>query len=74
MKQSVEPQSIKVNMVLFESEKIIEEERGIRREFGSERADALIRISSFARCRVTQPSTCAEVGGLPAIFLFLPSC
>ena len=42
MKQSVEPQLIKVNIGLFGSEMIIEEERGIRREFGSERTDTLI--------------------------------
>jgi hypothetical protein len=60
-------------MVLFGSD-MREEKRGIRREFGSERADALIRISSCAQGGVTQPSACAEVGGLPAIFLDLPFC
>jgi predicted DNA-binding transcriptional regulator len=73
MKQSVEPQSIRVIIFLLESDKSVEE-RGIRRELGSERADALIRISSCAQRGVTQPSACAEVEGLPAIFLDLPSC
>ena len=73
MKQSVEPQSIRVIIFLLESDKSVEE-RGIRREFGSERADALIRNSSCAQCEVTQPSACAEVGGLRTIFLAPPSC
>ena len=73
MKQSVEPQSIRVIIVLFESDKRVEK-RGIRREFGSERADTLIRNISCAQCWVTQPSACAEVGELLVIFLSLQFC
>jgi hypothetical protein len=72
MKQSVEPQSISVIMFWFGSD-MREEKRDIRREFGSERADAFIRSSSCAQGGVTQPSACAEVGELLAIFLVLPS-
>ena len=73
MKQSVEPQSIRVIIVLFGSDKKVEK-RGIQREFGSERADVLIQSILCAQFWVMQPSVCAEVGELLVIFLSLLFC
>ena len=57
-KQCVEPESTNAET---ESENA-EEVRGTRREFGSERADALRRTSSIgAQVGITQSSVCAEV-------------
>src|SRR5271169_879101 len=56
--------------VILTESGIKEEEREIRRELGSERADAFILISSIgAQCGMTEPSACAEAGRLPTIFL-----
>ena len=57
-KQCVDPESTRAEKVKEESA----EHRGMRREFGSERADALRRITSgVAQGESTQSSTCAEV-------------
>jgi hypothetical protein len=74
IKQCVEPQLIRVVIEIELGRR--GEERDICRELGSERVDVYIQKSLYAQCGVTQPSVCAEVGGLPTIFLnpWIPSC
>src|ERR1700677_1715904 len=68
IKQWVDPESTSARIVLLVLG-MLEIERGIRSEFGSERADALSLKDSVAQLRVTQPSVCTEDGGLRTIFL-----
>ena len=68
-KQWVEPESISADIVGAGSE-IAEDVNETRRELGSERADALSRITSeVAQGGSTQSSACAEAGGLLSLFL-----
>ena len=71
MKQCVEPESTKASRGILESE-IVDDVRDSRNELGSERVDALSLRIPFAQFWVTQPSACAEEGGLLVIFLCLP--
>ena len=65
-KQCEEPQSISAKNL---QESVSGDVTGIRKEFGSERADALSRALGSAQLRSTQSSACAEAGGLLPIFL-----
>ena len=69
MKQCVEPESTSARLEV----EIVGDVRGIRRELGSERADAFNLNTSFAQFWETQPSACAEDGGLLMIFLSRPT-
>jgi hypothetical protein len=48
---------------------IVGDVRDMRRELGSERADAFSLNTSFAQFWETQPSACAEDGELLTLFL-----
>lgn len=65
MKQWEEPESISVRINSLTPS----ENRSSRREFGSERADALSRRTVAVREESTQSSHCAGFGGLRTIFL-----
>jgi hypothetical protein len=67
IKQWVDPESTRAKRLGEESE-IDGDEREMRREFGSERADALRRTTSGAQEEPTQSSTCAEAWGLLRLF------
>ena len=58
MKQCVDPESIRAGVRKAESEKR-GDDSGIRREFGSERADALRLTTMDAQEDPTQSSACA---------------
>ena len=69
IKQWVEPELTNASKGDVKSEILNVSRR--QNEFGSERADALSLRISIAQCGVTQPSACAEEGGLHVIFLLL---
>ena len=71
IKQCVEPESTKASRGILESD-ILKEVSDNWNELGSERADALSLRISFAQFWVTQPSACAEEGGLHIMFLCVP--
>ena len=69
IKQWVEPESTNASKGSLEL-KMLKEVSDRRNEFRSERADTLSLRISVAQCSVTQPSACAEKGGLHIIFCF----